>query len=69
MKLIVTVCELVSTTSKPKPRNKWAMPSKQNLVFSGERLGLKGTPQSLLLLTGCVFFVDISKTHFNFFGQ
>ena len=45
------------------------MPSKQNLVFSGERLGLKGTPQSLLLLTGCVFFVDISKTHFNFFGQ
>ena len=67
MKLVVTVCELVSTTSKPC--NKWAMPSKQNLVFSGERLGLKGTPQSLLLLTGCVFFVDISKTHFNFFGQ
>ena len=55
MKLVVTVCELVSTTSKPC--NIWAMPSKQNLVFSGERL------------TGCVFFFDISKTHFNFFGQ
>ena len=68
MKLIVTVCELVSTTSKP--RNKWALPSKQNLVFSGERLGLKGTPQSLLLLTGCVFFLILVKhIYFNFFGQ